>query len=182
MDQTQLPFWAYGIRAMVVMLFLFVAFRLLGKRTSSQMNIYDLAMIMAVSNAVQNAMTGGRGELQVGIYASTGVILLAWALTKLFVKAPKLESRLVGHPTVILNDGAMLKDTMRRECVTEQEVMEAIRQHGLTKPEEIMLGVLEVDGSISIVPKETRHHKTEKVRARRRTAEEIAEARGGEEP
>jgi uncharacterized membrane protein YcaP (DUF421 family) len=142
---------------MVVMAFLFIAFRLLGKRSSAQMNIYDLAMIMAVSNAVQNAMTGGRGELPVGLYASAAVIVLAWALTKLFVKLPNLEGRFVGHPTILVNDGLLLKDRMLRERVTEQELMEVIRQHGLSKLGDVQLGVLEVDGSISIVPKESKH-------------------------
>jgi uncharacterized membrane protein YcaP (DUF421 family) len=164
MDQGQLPLWAYAIRAMVVMLFLFLAFRLMGKRMAAQMNIYDLAMIMAVSNAVQNAMTGGRGELGVGLYASAGVILLAWGLTKLFVKAPALEKRLVGIPTILLNDGEILEDRLHHERVTEDELMEVIRSHGLTKPEEVMLAVLEVDGSISIIPKSADHHRTVKVK------------------
>lgn len=161
MDQGQLPIWAYAIRAMVVMLFLFLAFRLLGKRMAAQMNIYDLAMIMAVSNAVQNAMTGGRGELGIGLYASGGVIILAWALTKLFVKAPALEKRFVGIPTILVNNGEVLGDRLQRERVTEDELMEVIRSHGLTKPEEVMLAVLEVDGSISIIPKDGDHQHTD---------------------
>lgn len=148
------PFWIYGIKAAIVATVLLILFRLMGKRMAAQMNIYDLAMIMAVSNAVQNAMTGGRGELPVGLYASTSLILLAWLWTRIFVKAPKLEERFVGHPTVIVNHGVLLEDQLRKECLTTDEVMEAIRQHGLTEPSQVELGVFEVDGSISIVPKE----------------------------
>jgi uncharacterized membrane protein YcaP (DUF421 family) len=157
MDQNQLPYWAYAIRAMVVMLFLFIGYRLFGKRMAGQMNIYDLAMVMAVSNAVQNAMTGGRGDLQVGLYASAGVIVLAWGLTKLFVKRPKIEKRLVGVPTILVNDGQVLEDRLHKERVTDNELMEAVRQHGLASADEVRLAVLEVDGSISIVPKEKKN-------------------------
>ena len=149
------PFWIYGVRAALMMAFLFVGFRLLGKRMAAQMNIYDLAMIMAVSNAVQNAMTGGRGELQVGLYTSTSVILLAYFVTRLFAKVPKLEERVIGKPTLIINNGVLLSDRLRREHLTEDEVMEALRQHGLTSPSEAKLAVFEVDGSISVVPKES---------------------------
>jgi uncharacterized membrane protein YcaP (DUF421 family) len=144
------------------MVVLLVAFRLLGKRAASQMNVYDLAMLMAVSNAVQNAMTGGRGELPVGLYCSTAVVVLGWALSRLLIKAPTLESRLVGKPTLIINDGVLLSDHMRRECLTEEEVQVAIRQHGLTDASQVLMAVFEVDGTISIVPKEAEHHRIEK--------------------
>jgi uncharacterized membrane protein YcaP (DUF421 family) len=147
------PFWIYAVRAAVIMAFLFVAFRVFGKRMASQMNIYDLAMIMAVSNAVQNAMTGGRGELAVGLYTSTSIIVLAYLLTRLFIRAPKLEQRLIGKPTLIISNGVLLPDRLRKERLTEDEVMEALRQHGLTKPDEVQMAVFEVDGSISVVPK-----------------------------
>lgn len=160
-----LPYWAYGIRAAAVMAVLFIAFRLLGKRAAAQLNLYDLAMIMAVSNAVQNAMTGGRGELPIGFYCSTAVILLAWALTRLFVRYPGLEERVVGHPTVLINQGVVLKNRLRREQVTEDELEAAIRAHGLTSPAQVMLAVFEVDGSISVVPKQAEHY-TRKVKGR----------------
>lgn len=149
----QLPYWAYFVRAGVVMLVLFAGFRLLGKREAAQMNIYDLAMIMAVSNAVQNAMTGGRGELPIGLLASTSLILIAWGLTKLFVRAPGLEKRFVGMPVILINDGVVLQDRLRKERVTQEELMLALRQHGLTAPTQVSLAVFEVDGSISIVPR-----------------------------
>lgn len=144
----------YAIRSAVVMVVLFVLFRLLGKRMASQMNIYDLAMIMAVSNAVQNAMTGGHGELAVGFYCSTAVVLLAYLLSRAFVRLPKLEETIVGKPTLIINNGVLLGNHMRRERLTKEEVMEALRQHGLTSPKQVQMAVFEVDGSISIVPKE----------------------------
>lgn len=159
MDPGHPPFWIFGARAAVVMIFLFVAFRLLGKRMAAQMNIYDLAMLMALSNAVQNAMTGGRGDLPVGLCASAAVILLAYAMTRLFVRIPSLEERVVGNPTLVVHDGVLLKDRLRRERLTENELMEAIRQHGLTSASEVLMAVFEVDGSISVVPYGAKHHK-----------------------
>ena len=57
-------------RTAIVMLFLIIGIRLFGKRQIGQMNIYDLALIMALANAVQNAMTGGKGYLSVGIVSA----------------------------------------------------------------------------------------------------------------
>ncbi len=153
MQITVLDLAVFACKTVLVMLFLFVAFRLLGKRQVAQMNLYDLVMIMAVANAVQNAMTGGRGNLSVGLVTSATVILIAWFATRLFIHAPKLEERCIGTPTVILNHGRVLRKQLYRERVSPEELMAAIRGHGLQHANQVELAVIEVDGSISIVPK-----------------------------
>ncbi len=154
MEEGTFPFWAFAIRSIVVLIVLFIGFKVMGKRQLAQMNIYDLAMIMALANAVQNAMTGGRGDLPVALAASTALLVLAYALARLFVRNPQFESRLMGIPTILISEGVVLRDRLRKECVTESELMEVLRQHGLTDPKQVSVAVFEVDGSISIVPKD----------------------------
>lgn len=139
-------------RAAIVMLFLIFGLRLFGKRQIGQMNIYDLAMIMALANAVQNAMTGGKGHLSVGIVAAGTLMLIGYFFTRLFLRVPKLETRIVGSPTILLSDGKLLPDRLRRECVTESQLQMVMHQHSLTEYNQVKLAVLEPDGSISIVP------------------------------
>lgn len=144
---------AYACKAIIVMLVLLIGFRLLGKRQVAQLNLYDLAMIMAVTNAVQNAMTGGRGNLSVGLVTSAAVVLIAWFFTRLFIKAPRLEERFIGSPTILLNKGRILKSRLRRERISSEQLMAVLRAHGLMHANQARMAVLEVDGSISVVPK-----------------------------
>lgn len=143
-----------ALRTAVVTVFLVVGLRLLGKRQIGQMNIYDLAMIMALANAVQNAMTAGKGDLTVGIVSAGTLFIMGRGLTAAFLRSPALEQRVVGMPTVLVNDGQLAVDNMRRERVTEEQVMTALRQHGLTNLHQVKMAVLEVDGTLSIVPRE----------------------------
>lgn len=133
--------------------YLVILFRLLGKRQTGQLNIYDLAAIMGVSNAVQNGMTLGSGNLSVGIVAVLVLLICGRVVTALIVRAPKLQQRLIGSPTLLISDGQMLEDNMRREQVTADEVLAALHEHGLQDPKEARMAVLEIDGSISIVPR-----------------------------
>ncbi|HTQ08536.1 MAG TPA: YetF domain-containing protein [Fimbriimonadaceae bacterium] len=154
-----MPVWlddvtVFAAKTAVVLIVLFLAFRLLGKRQVGQLNIYDLAMIMALANAVQNAMTAGKGDLRVGITSAATLLLVGAALTKLLVRSKRTERLLIGMPTVIVNRGKVLKHRMRRERVTKEELLAAIRQHGLQSPTQVKMAVLEVDGSLSVVPKE----------------------------
>ncbi len=139
-------------KSAVVILYLFLLYRLLGKRQLAQFNLYDLATIMAVANAVQNAMTSGKGDLAVGFVCAGTLLLVGWLITRVIVRAPKAQQIMFGTPTIILADGHVFDDRMHRERVTSEELSAALRQHGLCDPKEAKLAVLEVDGSISIVP------------------------------
>lgn len=142
----------YAAKTVIVLAFLMLMLRLLGKRQSGQMNVYDLVTIAAVSNSVQNAMTGGRGELGIGLICSTALVISAWGLTRLFVRIPRSQRLLMGVPVVLLTDGVVQDARLRREHISHEELMSVIRQHGLRGPHEVSIAVLELDGSISIVP------------------------------
>ena len=140
--------------AKTVVVFALVAtgLRLLGKREASQLNVYDLAMLMALANAVQNAMTGGKGNIGVGLVTSSVVVLLAWGLTRLIVRDPGVERLVIGSPTILVHDGRVLTDRLRRQRINRDELMAAIRAYGLSDLQQVQTAVLEVDGSISVIP------------------------------
>jgi uncharacterized membrane protein YcaP (DUF421 family) len=144
--------FSIGVRTAVVLLWLTIGLRLLGKRYVGQMNVYDLVFIMCLANAVQNAMTAGKGELSVGLTSAAVLIGAGRILSEIFVRAPKLERRFVGTPTPLISDGRLIDRHMRRERVSEDELLAALRQHGLERPDQVKLAILEVDGTLSVVP------------------------------
>jgi uncharacterized membrane protein YcaP (DUF421 family) len=143
-----------AVKTLIVFVVVGVVLRLLGKREASQLNVYDLAMLMALANAVQNAMTAGKGNLPVGIVTSSTVVLAAWALTRLIVRAPATERAITGSPTILVHNGRILADRLRRERVTREDIDAALRAYGLSGVGEVRTAVLEVDGSITVIPKE----------------------------
>src|ERR1700733_9686219 len=100
----------YAGKTAVVLLYLFLGFRLLGKRQVAQFNLYDLATIIAIANAVQNAMTRGKGDLVIGLVCSGTLIAVGWLFTRVLVKAPAVEGLVFGAPTIIVSDGKVLED------------------------------------------------------------------------
>lgn len=139
-------------KSTVVLLYLFLFYRFLGKRQLAQFNLYDLVTIMAVANSVQNAMTTGKGDLSVGFVCAGTLLICAWVITRGVVRAPIAHRILYGTPTILLSNGQIIEGRMAREHVTEEELSTAIRQHGLVNHADVFLAVLEVDGTISIIP------------------------------
>ena len=145
---------AIAFRTLIVLLILVIGLRLIGKRQIGQMNIYDLALIMLLANAVQNAMTQGSGYILTGLTSATVLLGTGWLLSKLFAISPELEKKIVGNSTLLVNDGKLMSDHLKSEGVTENQVLAMMRQHGLTDLSLVQMAVLEVDGSISIIPKQ----------------------------
>jgi uncharacterized membrane protein YcaP (DUF421 family) len=150
---------ATGIRTLVVAVAVVGGMRLFGKRELSQLNIADLAAIMALANAVQNAMTAGSGLLSVGLASAGTLFLFSGVLSALFVLAPSVERRAIGAPVLLVYDGRLLRARLRREAVTRDEVMQAVREHGLDDLVEVLSATLEVDGSISVVSRRREHRR-----------------------
>lgn len=165
---TGVPWYELVLRAVVVYVALFAALRILGKRQLGQLAIHDLVFLLLVSNAVQPAVTGPDSSLLGGIVIvlTLGALNLAIARLEMFGFFHRL---LLSSPTVVIQDGHYLDDALRREQVDRELVEAAIREHGIGDVSEVRLGVLEVDGTISVVPSDAQTFRSpRRVRSSRR--------------
>ena len=137
--------------AIVYALFL-VALRLSGKRELGQFTIFDLALVLLASNALQPAITGTDASLPGGLI----VIATLFVLNNLVAigrrRSATLRRLLDYTPSVIGRDGHWDEQVIDREGLSQDDLDAAIREHGLESIEEVKLAVLEHDGSISVVP------------------------------
>lgn len=146
----------------IVYLFLITGLRLLGKRELGQMSLYDFVMVVILGNAVQNAMLGTDTTLGGGLVAGVVLLLMNRGFNELIRGSQRVEHLLVGEPVLILNDGVMLEDKMKRNGITPEQLMAALREHGYETVDQCHLAVLEVDGTISVVPKGAPVHRTKR--------------------
>jgi uncharacterized membrane protein YcaP (DUF421 family) len=116
------------------------------------MNLQDLVLIIVLGNAVQNAMMNNDNSLGGGIIASTVLLVMNRILAGVIRRSRRIEHAMVGHPVLLVHDGALIEANMNREGITREQLEQALREHGVCRPEEARICVLEVDGSISVVP------------------------------
>lgn len=138
-------------KTVIVFAVIGTALRLFGKREASQINVYDLAMLMALANAVQNAMTAGKGNLAIGLVTSATVVLTAWLLTRLMLRSAAAERLITGSPSLLVYNGRLMADRLRRQRLTMADLDAALRAYGLTDLGQVRTAVLEVDGTISVI-------------------------------
>jgi uncharacterized membrane protein YcaP (DUF421 family) len=139
-------------RTLIVYGALLFGLRLAGKRQLGQMTPFDLVVILLVANAVQNAMVGPDTSVTGGLIAAGVLIAANYAVAVGRDRIPGLRRAVEGSPAVIINDGAIIRQQLRREGLDEEDVLMAIREHGFEAVKDVRMAVLETDGSISIVP------------------------------
>jgi uncharacterized membrane protein YcaP (DUF421 family) len=154
------------VRTVAVYLVLFIAIRAAGKREIGQMTPFDLVVLLVISNAVQNAMIGPDTSLTGGLLAALCLLFINHVVARLGLKSRWLQEQLVGHAAVLVSDGRLMDENLQREGVSADEVTQALREHGVDELKTVELAVLEVDGTISVVPTDlhitrTRHPATD---------------------
>ena len=140
--------------ALVYLVFILVL-RVFGKRELGQFTIFDLALLLLAANALQPAMTGPDTSVAGGLVILATVFALNWLTAQGRERVPWIRRLLEPEPTVVARDGAWLDDAVRAEKLDPEDLAAALRQHGLERVEDARLVVLEQDGSVSVVPKES---------------------------
>jgi uncharacterized membrane protein YcaP (DUF421 family) len=156
-----IPAWNIVLRTTVIYLIILIGLRLTGKREIGQMTVFDLVVLLLLANAVQNAMVGPDTSLIGGILAAVVLLVLNTAVARLRLRWPRLRRLIEGSPTLLVLHGEVIADHLRREGLDRETLEAALREHGVSTLDDVEMAVLEIDGSISVVPAggETKHVK-----------------------
>lgn len=149
------------LRSLAVYAFMLVAIRLTGKKELSQLNTTDVVLILLISNAVQNAMVGTNTSLAGGLVAAAVLFALNYLLKKLMFRSKWFRNLISQQPEILIHDGNLDFRKLSRLGITSDELQEAMREHGVEHYKDVKLGILEVDGNISIITgdEQLRHSK-----------------------
>lgn len=147
---------SFVVRTVAVYFAMLLGFRLFGKRELGQMTVFDLAMVLLIANAVQNAMVGPDTSLLGGLIVMITLLWVNWAIAQLGVHARLFHRLLEGGPSVLISHGQWNDTVLQREGINRQEVRTAMRQQGVLDASAVRLAVLEANGDISIVPNDSK--------------------------
>ena len=137
------------LRTTIIYLVVLIGVRLSGKREVGQMTPFDLTLLLLLSNAVQNAMTGPDTSVWGGVVAACTLLLLNYLIAEVSGANRRFRKLVQGQPSLLIHDGKIISAHMAKEHVSADELHRALREHGISDYKDVALAVLEVDGSIS---------------------------------
>lgn len=125
--------------------------RISGKRTLAKLNAFDLVVTVALGSILSSILLQQSVPLADGIAALALLIGLQYLVTASSVRWDALARGVRSSPSLLVRKGEFCKDTMRRERVTEREVLSAVRASGVSGVEAAAAVVLESDGTLSVI-------------------------------
>jgi len=136
---------------LVIYIFIVLAIRLFGKKELAQLSVVDMVFILLISNAVQNAMVGPDSTLSGGLVAASTLFVMNYIFKSLQYRFPKFGKVVQGDATMLIYKGKILESHLKMSKITHEELIEAVREHGVALVKDVDLAILEVDGNISVL-------------------------------
>lgn len=141
-------------RGTIVYIALFLILRLVLKRQAGAVGMTDLLVIVLIADAAQNALAGEYNSIPDGILLVATIIFWSYALDWLGYHFPRLQRFIHPPPLPLIKNGQMIRHNMRKELITEGELMTQIREQGVDDLKSVKLAFMEGDGYISIITTE----------------------------
>ncbi len=141
------------LKALAIYGVIFFLTRISGRRTLSQATPFDVVLVLLIAEAAQSALVGSDGSLTNAVLIIATLILTDVLLSFLKVRAPSLALLIEGAPTILIHEGQLRRDAIRRARVSTEDILEAARRSlGLSDLGDIRFAVLETSGVISVIP------------------------------
>ena len=150
MFQLHAPVLEKIIRPVLVYLSLIIFLRVFGKRELAQLNPFDLVVLLSLSNTVQNAIIGDDNSVSGGVIGALSLLTINWLMTRFLYKAPRVNAALEGTAAVLVRHGQMDERAMRKEALTELELLSVLHKQGLDSVSQVEKCVLEPNGTFYV--------------------------------
>lgn len=142
------------LRAAAIYLIVWLVMRITGKRTLAQVTIFDFVLLLMVSQAGQQALLGDDLSLTNALLIIVTLVGIHLLFTAANYRWPVFDQFANDVPLVLIDDGRVLDERMRKSKVNEDDILEQARMaHGLERMDQIKYAVLERTGGISVVPR-----------------------------
>lgn len=138
------------ICSVVSYLALFAFIRISGKRTMSKLTAFDFVVSVTLGSTL-SWMILAQVSVAEGIVAVMVIVGLQYLLAKLARESPVLETVINSQPTLLFYNGWFLDETLKKECVTEEEIYAAVRKFRIESMDDVRAVVMELNGELTVV-------------------------------
>ncbi|MCK9487747.1 MAG: DUF421 domain-containing protein [Dehalococcoidia bacterium] len=149
------PWWEIVVRVVVIYAGLLLLLRVAGKRQVGELTPMDLLSVLLLAELVSPALSGEELSLPGALLGAATLIGITVVIAIVSHRSPRIERVLEGNPQVLIQDGEVDWGVMRRERISERDLEVALREHGMLSPEGVRVAVVEPNGRITFVQRDS---------------------------
>jgi len=149
--QMQQTFGEAFLRSTAIYWGIYLLFRFGGRRNIGSLGFADIVVVMLVSEAVGNGLSGSSDTVTDGLIVAAGIVLWSFLVDRLGYFFPAVSRVLSPDQLLLVKDGILQLKNMRREYVTRAELLEQLRINGIDELMQVKRAFLEANGEISVI-------------------------------
>lgn len=138
-------------RAVVLYLLLIIIIRLMGKRQLSEMEPSEFVVSLLIADLASIPMQDNEIPLLSGVVPILTIMSFELIFSALSMRSLRIRRILCGSPVMLMEHGRILERNLRRTRITVDELLEMLRQSGITDLQQVWQAILETNGQLSIV-------------------------------
>lgn len=141
------------IRTIILYFIVIIAMRIMGKKQIGQLEPFELAITIMISELASLPMQDTEVPLIHGVIPIITLIVLQASLVILQLKSEKLRNIVNGKPSILIEDGQIDINELKHQKFNINDLMEELRLQGFYNIQDVQYAILETSGQLSIIPK-----------------------------
>lgn len=142
------------LRGVLTYVFVWLIFRIAGKRTLAQITTFDAVLLLIISEATESALVDSNNSITNSLLLILTLVGIDVLLSFIKRRVPPLERILDGRPLILLGPDGLDREVMNKERIDEDDILHAGRkEQGVGTLDDMEYAVLEQTGEISVIPK-----------------------------
>lgn len=152
-SQQTLTVFQWAARGVVTFFWLLFMAKLMGQRQVGRLTLFDFVISIIIGTVAAGSLTNSRTALITSLIGVTTLAVLDISLSYLILKNPKFGRIIQGEPIVLIKNGKILEDTMRKVRINLDDLLMGLRRNKLPNLSDVEFAILEPNGKISVIPK-----------------------------
>ena len=140
-------------RSLISLFFLFIVCKLIGKKQVSELSLFDYVIGISIGNFAAEMIMDFQGNFTNGVVAIIVFGLCSYIVSMITLKSIFLRRILIGTPTIIVQNGKIIKENLIKTKIDVNDLLEQIRTNGYFDLSEVEYVIMEANGKLSILPK-----------------------------
>ncbi|NLY18263.1 MAG: DUF421 domain-containing protein [Clostridiaceae bacterium] len=145
--------WGAVLKTIIMYTIVVVAMRLMGKRQIGQLQPFEFAVTIMISELAVFPMTEKEVSLVDGIIPIIVLVACQFLISIVSVKSIKAREIICGRPKILISNGALQENNLRKELYTINDLLEQLRISNVQNVNDVEHAVLETNGQLSLVLK-----------------------------
>ncbi len=140
-------------RALILYIIVVISMRIMGKRQIGQIQPFELAIAIMISDLAAVPMQNTGIPLVNGIIPILTLLIAQMLMSLLSVKSIWARALICGKPTILIEKGKIKEEELRRELYTLNDLLEQLRINNFSNIADVEYAILETNGQLSVIPK-----------------------------